>query len=43
MRKINVQELKEESWSSPNGKFSGFGKEVSEALGRKPLSMDLRA
>jgi len=42
MRKINVQELKEESWSSPNGKFSGFGKEVSEALGRKPLSMDLR-
>ena len=42
MRKINIHELKEEAWSSPKGKFAGFGKEVSEALGRKPLSMDLR-
>lgn len=42
MRKINVHDLKEEAWSSPKGKFKGFGKGVSEALGRKPLSMDLR-
>ncbi|ODU23597.1 MAG: cupin [Verrucomicrobia bacterium SCN 57-15] len=41
MRKVNIHELNEESWSSPKGKFIGFGKEVSEALGRKPRSMDL--
>ena len=42
MRKVNTNDLPEESWSSPKGKFGGFGKEVSEALGRKPLSTDLR-
>jgi len=42
MRKINTHQLAEVSWSSPKGKFSGFGKEVSEALGRDPLSTDLR-
>src|SRR5215213_3639418 len=42
MRKVNIHEIKEEAWSSPKGKFAGFGKEVSEALGRKPLSTDLR-
>jgi len=42
MRKVNIHELKEEAWSSPKGKFAGFGKEVSEALGRKPASTDLR-
>jgi uncharacterized cupin superfamily protein len=42
MRKVNVHELREEIWSSPKGKFAGFGKEVSEALGRKPSSTDLR-
>jgi uncharacterized cupin superfamily protein len=42
MRKVNIHELNEEAWSSPKGKFSGFGKEVSEALGRKPASTDLR-
>lgn len=41
MLKINTHTLPEESWSSPKGKFSGFGKGVSEALGRKPLSTDL--
>ncbi|MEW6303712.1 MAG: cupin domain-containing protein [Verrucomicrobiota bacterium] len=41
MRKVNTQELAEESWSSPKGKFAGAGKEVSIALGRKPLSTDL--
>jgi uncharacterized cupin superfamily protein len=41
MLKINTHTLPEESWSSPKGKFAGFGKEVSEALGRKPQSTDL--
>jgi uncharacterized cupin superfamily protein len=42
MRKINTNELAEETWSSPKGKFRSTGKEVSEALGRKPNSTDLR-
>lgn len=42
MKKVNANDLPELSWSSPTGKFSGAGKNVSEALGRKPLSMDLR-
>jgi uncharacterized cupin superfamily protein len=41
MRRINTNTMPEESWSSPKGKFAGFGKEVSEALGRKPQSTDL--
>ena len=41
MLKVNTHELAEESWSSPKGKFIGAGKEVSEALGRKPQSTDL--
>jgi uncharacterized cupin superfamily protein len=41
MRKVNTNELAEESWSSPKGKFVGAGKEISEALGRKPQSTDL--
>ena len=41
MLKINTHTLPEESWSSPKGKFAGFGKEVSEALDRKPQSTDL--
>lgn len=41
MLKINTNELAELSWSSPKGKFVGAGKQVSEALGRKPASMDL--
>src|SRR5438876_59737 len=42
MRKINTKEIAEEPWSSPKGKFGGAGKEISEALGRKPLSTDLK-
>jgi uncharacterized cupin superfamily protein len=34
--------MAEETWCSPKGKFCCSGKEVSEALGRKPHSMDLR-
>jgi uncharacterized cupin superfamily protein len=41
MQKINVNDLAEESWSSPKGKFTGAGKEISEALGRNPRSTDL--
>ena len=41
MRKVNLRDVPEESWSSPKGKFAGFGKEISIALGRKPASTDL--
>ena len=41
MLKVNTNSMAEETWSSPKGKFSGAGKEVSEALGRKPQSTDL--
>jgi uncharacterized cupin superfamily protein len=39
--KVNTKNMAEENWSSPKGKFAGFGKEISEALGRKPRSTDL--
>jgi uncharacterized cupin superfamily protein len=42
MRKVNTKDLAEFAWSSPKGKFVGAGKEISEALGRKPGSSDLR-
>jgi uncharacterized cupin superfamily protein len=42
MRKANTNDMPELSWSSPKGKFAGAGKQVSEALGRKPLSTDLK-
>jgi uncharacterized cupin superfamily protein len=41
MKKINTNELEENTWESPAGKFAGAGKQVSEALGRDPQSMDL--
>ena len=42
MRKVNVKDVPEDSWVSPKGKFAGAGKQISEALGRKPLSYDMR-
>jgi uncharacterized cupin superfamily protein len=42
MKKINTKNIPELTWSSPKGTFAGSGLEVSEALGRKPQSMDLR-
>jgi uncharacterized cupin superfamily protein len=42
MRKVNLAEITEESWVSPKGKFAGFEKNVSIALGRKDGSTDLR-
>src|SRR5438876_2745722 len=42
MRKVNTTKMAELTWSSPKGKFIGAGKEISEALGRKPESTDLK-
>ena len=42
MRKVNINEMTEDSWSSPKGKYGGFGKSVSVALGRNDKSTDLR-
>jgi uncharacterized cupin superfamily protein len=42
MRKVNIKDITEDSWVSPKGKFGGFGKSVSIALGRDAASMDLR-
>jgi uncharacterized cupin superfamily protein len=41
MRKVNTHQLAEEPWSSPMGKFAAIGKQISQALGRKPQSTDL--
>ena len=42
MKKINIKNITEDSWTSPKGKFAGFGKSVSIALGRKETSTDLQ-
>lgn len=41
MRKVNIKDVREDSWSSPKGSFAGAGKGLSEALGRDPSSTDL--
>lgn len=41
MRKVNTNQMAEDNWSSPKGKFAGAGKQVSEALGRNPRSTDV--
>ena len=41
MRKINTNQVAEESWVSPKGIFGGTSKEISVALGRDPESTDL--
>jgi uncharacterized cupin superfamily protein len=40
MRKVNTNDVPEVTWASPRGTFAGAGKQVSEALGRKPASSD---
>jgi len=40
MQKINTAEIKEQEWLSPKGTFAGYDKEISVALGRKPMSSD---
>ena len=42
MRKINIKDIPEESWTSSSGKFGGAAREISIALGRKPFSTDLK-
>jgi uncharacterized cupin superfamily protein len=41
MRKVNLSDIKEESWQSPRGKYAVSFKGISEALGRDPDSLDL--
>ena len=41
MRKVNTNEIVEDTWGSPKGRYRGFGKQVSVALGREPTSTDL--
>jgi uncharacterized cupin superfamily protein len=41
MLKVNTRDIAEERWTSPNGKFAGSSRGISEALGRKPKSTDL--
>ena len=36
MRKVNLNEIKEEPWQSPGGKYAVSFKGISEALGREP-------
>jgi uncharacterized cupin superfamily protein len=42
VKKVNTNHITEVAWDSPKGKFAGFGKEISEELGRKPASTDLQ-
>ncbi len=41
MKKVNTDAMPEMSWTSPKGKFGGFGRQVSEELGREAGSTDL--
>ena len=40
MRKVNLNDVKEEPWQSPGGKYAVFFKGISEALGRERASLD---
>ena len=42
MKKINLRDLPAETWTSPRGAFASADQEISVALGREPLSTDLR-
>ncbi len=41
MKKVNLNDIKEEPWQSPAGKYAVSFKGISEALGREPTSLDL--
>jgi uncharacterized cupin superfamily protein len=41
MRKVNLNEIKEDPWQSRGGKYAVSFKGISEALGREPASLDL--
>ncbi len=40
MQIVNINEVEEASWSSPTGKFGGFGRGITDALGLDSDSMD---
>jgi uncharacterized cupin superfamily protein len=40
MKKLNIRDIPEETWTSPKENFGGAGKEISLALGRDPHSAD---
>ena len=42
MKKVNIREIREETWTSPKGKFASADREISVALGRKPKSTDAK-
>jgi uncharacterized cupin superfamily protein len=42
MRKVNTKDITEVVWKSPKGKFASCDKLISEELGRKPDSTDLK-
>lgn len=41
MKKVNTNDIAEDVWMSPKGRFACSGKEISEALGRNPGSTDV--
>ena len=41
MRTVNINDIKEEPWQSPGGKYAVSFKGISIALGREPASLDL--
>lgn len=41
MKKVNLDQVKEEPWQSPKGKYAVAFKEISETLGREPDSLYL--
>ena len=41
MKKVNINEIKEEPWQSPGGKYAVSFRGISIALGREPDSLDL--
>ena len=41
MKKVNTNQIAEDSWESPKGKFGASSRNVSIELGREPESMDL--
>ena len=41
MKKVNVNEIKEDPWQSPRGKFAASFRGISEALGRDGNSLDM--
>jgi uncharacterized cupin superfamily protein len=41
VKKININEIKEDPWQSPKGKYAVTFTGISEALGREPQSLDL--